>query len=117
MVMMSANTSCKGTIYKADVQHCVTKKGVLFSVRLNKMKRLSCKGCEHCGWLDDELSEIDPEVWPIIDIQDVEHGKLYVINVTNIAKDWETGFADSWDLKVNEYVPEKPQLKHKPLQK
>lgn len=95
---------CSGVVYKADVQHCKTQRGVLFSVRLNKMKRLSCPGCEYCGFLEDDLSEIDPKYWSIIDIATAEPGKLYTIEVVNIGRDWESGHVDSWDLKMVPYT-------------
>lgn len=94
---------CRGAIFKADVQHCKTERGILFSIRLNKVKRLSCKGCEQCMVLEDEFGEIDPEYRPILDVKKVKHGKLYTIEYCNILTDCETGYADSWDLRVVEY--------------
>jgi len=99
----SPEPKCKGVVYKADVQHCKTQRGVLFSVRLNKMKRLSCPGCEQCGFLEDDLGEIDPKHWPIIGIATVEPGKLYTIDVVNIGRDLESGYVDAWDLKVTPF--------------
>lgn len=94
---------CKGVVFKADVQHCRTQRGVLFSIRLNKMKRMSCTGCAYCWWLDEDLSNIDSEYWPIIDIEKAEHGKLYTIEMCNVGRDWESGHVDSWDLKLVPY--------------
>ena len=94
---------CRGAIFKGDVQHCKTERGVLYSIRLNKMQRLSCKGCEQCMAAEDEFGEIDPEHWPILGIEKVKHGKLYTIEYCNIQTDWETGYADSWDLRAVEY--------------
>ncbi len=91
-------SSCKGVIYKADIQHCKTKRGVLFSVRLNKMKRMSCQGCDDCDWLDDELNELDHEWYRIVGIEKVENGELYQLQVGNIGTDWETGIVDEWEL-------------------
>jgi len=96
---------CKGDIFKANVSLCKTERGVLFSVRLNKMKRLSCPGCKYCGWLDDDLNELDPERFPLLGIENVEHGKLYTITTTNVSRDFETGWIDSWDLEVVEVKP------------
>lgn len=94
---------CKGAIYKVDVQHCRTERGILFSVRLNKMKRMSCGGCKDCGAIEDELNEIDPTIWPILDIEKCKHGELYTLEYCNISTDWETGYADSWDLRAAKY--------------
>ena len=95
---------CRGIIFKADVQHCKTKRGVLFSVRFNKMKKMSCLGCEHCMGLEDQFNEIDWGYWPILDIEKVKDGKLYTIEYCNIQKELETGYADSWDLRMKEYL-------------
>ena len=95
--------NCKGMVFKADVQHCRTERGVLFSVRLNKMKRMSCPGCINCGGTEDSLSEIDPEIWSILDIEKCKHGKLYTLEYCNIRTDWETGYVDSFDLRAVEY--------------
>jgi len=93
---------CKGLVYRANVQHCRTKQGILFSVRLNKLKKKSCFGCEECECIEDQLSEISYD-WPLINIETVEHGKLYTIGFTNISRDWETGVVDEWDLEVIPY--------------
>lgn len=97
-----SSNSCKGQIFRADVQMCMTKRGVMFSVRLNKLKRMSCPGCEYCSWITDDLSEIDPDHWPIIGIESAEHGKLYTLEMCNVGRDYETGMVDEWDLRVVE---------------
>jgi hypothetical protein len=66
------------------------------------MKKLSCKGCEHCGWLDEALCEICND-WSLIGINDVIDGNLYKIVACNESKDWESGMVDSYDLKLEEY--------------
>lgn len=100
---------CRGIVYRADVQHCKTERGVMFSVRLNKMKRMSCPGCERCAYLEDDLGEIDPVHWPVIGIEKAEHGRLYTIDIVNISTDWESGHADAWDLKlIPVSIKEKP---------
>jgi hypothetical protein len=104
---MKKQSECKGVFFRADVSHCETKKGILFSVRLNLLKRKSCPGCRVCGWLFDSLGEIDRDYWPIIGIESCKHSKLYALQVCNISTDWETGIADSWDLKVVEVEEEK----------
>ena len=99
---------CHGTVYKADVQQCKTQRGFMLSIRLNEMKRLSCKGCgDKCcrGWEDDSLGEIDRDRG-VAGMDKVEHGKLYIIKLCNISTDWETGIMDDWDLGLVEYNPE-----------
>jgi len=99
---MKTMNKCKGIIYRADVQHCRTAKGVMLSFRLNKLKKKSCSGCDTCMADEDQLSEIDINIWPLIDIEKIKHGKLYKIEYCNMYIDYETGYADSWDLKVVE---------------
>jgi len=98
-------STCIGKVYRANVSHCQTKTGVLFAVRLQEMKRLSCPGCEYCSWLDECLGEISLD-WGITNIVEVEDGKLYTITVCNVQRDWESGMVDDWDLKLVEYKEE-----------
>ena len=97
--------SCKGRVFKADVSHCRTKKGVLFCVRLNELKRKSCSGCPECGWIDDSFGELSSD-WPILGIEKAEHGKLYRIGMTNISRDYESGWVDDYDLELIELEEE-----------
>ena len=99
---MSDLAKQRRVVYKADVQHCTTKRGVLFSVRLNKMARMSCKGCDRCGGLADDLSNINAN-WSIIGIESAKSGKLYEIKMVNMSTDWETGYVDEWDLQLVPY--------------
>lgn len=41
----------------------------------------------------------------IINLHSVEDG-LYVVGVTNISHDWESGVIDGWELKLFLYIPE-----------
>jgi hypothetical protein len=95
--------SCSGTVFKADVQNFRTNKGGFgFSVRLVPVKRLSCTGCEACGWQSEAFSEVGND-WPILNIETAEHDKLYEVGVCNIGTDWETGQVDEWDLELIPY--------------
>lgn len=96
-----SDDSCTGLIYRADVQHCATKRGILFSVRLNKLKCESCN-CFQCMCVEDQLSEIDQEIWPVESICDVESGKKYILSTANHKYDWESGQLEDWNLKLTE---------------
>ena len=93
---------CQGTIYRADVYQGKTSRGIGFYVRLNEIKKYSCKGCETCGWQNDYLQEVNKD-WPILDLENAVHGKLYRLTTVNESKDWETGYVDEFDLKIIEY--------------
>lgn len=90
---------CKGAVFKANVHHFRTERGFAFSVRLNKLKRKSCPGCDSCAWQSDSFSEIG-DSWPILGIEKTKHEELYILESCNESKDWETGHIDSWDLKL-----------------
>ena len=100
---------CKGAVFRADVQHFTTKRGGLaFSVRLNKVKRLSCPGCDVCqGWAEHH-SEIGND-WPVVGIETAQDKKLYTLEPCNESRDWETGYIDSWDFELVEYTPDPPE--------
>lgn len=101
----NSSPECNGTVFRANVQMCRTARGIMFSVRLDKLKRKSCPGCEKCGWIDEELSQVDNDN-PIIGIESCEHGELYTLTTCNHSTDWETGQVDGWDLKVVPYHEE-----------
>jgi hypothetical protein len=94
---------CLGMVFRADVYHGKTKKGLMYSVRLNLVKSLSCSGCDSCGGLSDSIDEISRD-WPIINIHEAKHGKFYRLIPCNMSTDWETGYVDSWDLKIVEFI-------------
>ena len=98
--------SCDGAIFRADVQNYRTKRGGFgFTIKLNPVKKLSCPGCEKCGWQDFEFGEVCND-WPINGIESVEHGELYIISVCNESTDWETGQIDDWELCVEKFDKE-----------
>ncbi len=95
---------CQGQVFKANVQNFRTKRNDFgFSVRLIPMKRMSCPGCEKCGWQSEIFGEISND-WPIVGIESVEDGKFYTISVCNESRDWESGQINDWDLCLIEYI-------------
>ena len=94
--------SCNGLVYRAEISHYIVNRGISFSVKLNKQKRLSCPGCELCWWLYEAVGEINLD-WPVEGIESAEQGKLYTLDICNEEKDWESGIVDSWDLRLIEF--------------
>ena len=47
---------------------------------------------------------------PIID--NIEHGALYELKVTNVSVDYESGYADDWDIEFVK-IPKKPTKKRR----
>lgn len=89
---------CTGKVYKASVQKFPTSKGFGMSIRLNELKRKSCK-CPNCLCIEDDINESMYHDG-IIGLEEVENGELYTIRYTNITTDWESGIIDGWDLKL-----------------
>ena len=98
--------TCKGLIFKAEVTQYRTNRGFAFTTKINKMKSMSCKGCEKCGSLEDIIYEFISNDSPIIGFYKVENGKLYTFNICNMYRDWETGYVEDYDLEIVEYNPQ-----------
>jgi len=68
---------CKGRIYRCRKRHFLTKRGeCVYITEFVPQKRLSCPGCEKCGYIDDYLSECMSED-DGVNFDDVEDGELY----------------------------------------
>ena len=93
---------CKGLVFRGfnnfyfnDVTGIICNKQYI-----KLLKRKSCSGCEHCSWIFDEIYDImDCEnlIFP-----EIENEKLYTISVTNVSRDYETGYVDDYDLEIVE---------------
>ncbi|MCK5020020.1 MAG: hypothetical protein KAS32_23405 [Candidatus Peribacteraceae bacterium] len=94
---------CKGVVYRASVYSGMTKLGPMFRVRLKKLKRKSCPGCENCDWVEESLQEGTG----IINMNDVEDKKMYTPRICNQQTDWETGYVDGYDFRLEEVKEDK----------
>ena len=95
---------CKGLFFRANCNtYFQYNKGTITrKVTLKLLKRLSCKGCEKCGWmLAGDFSEISEDYSNVI-FDHVKNGKIYTPVVVNISKDWETGYCDDYDIEMQE---------------
>lgn len=90
---------CIGLFFRAKKNYYLNSRDeYVYQERMTPLKRMSCKGCSQCGYLKDELNEqccMDEP--PIVD--DLQHGAVYQLKVTNIQTDWESGYADDWDIE------------------
>lgn len=87
-------------VYKVLHSFYQTSKGFAKKIDLVKMKRLS-SGFDP---LEEDFSNIGDElIDTVIGLEEAEHNKLYSIKVVNVEYDWETGYADGWDLSLVEY--------------
>ncbi len=89
--------TCQGNIFKACVGIYRTKKGFGQTIRFTRSARLSCPGCDYCGWQFDSLDEINKD-YPIHDLEKAEDGNFYGLSICNPSYDWETGILDNYDL-------------------
>lgn len=97
---------CKGVFYRGEVSVYRNGKGGVTLVKgVRFLKKMSCPGCSNCGGLTGEIGEFinpyDPGGYTF-GLEDIEHGKLYTLAVTNVRRDWESGIVDSWDLEFVE---------------
>lgn len=96
---------CKGIFFRGITNNYfdyATGK-LVWKEELRLLKRMSCKGCSKCDWLFDDIREhAECGCSIILPKNGIEHGKTYRIVVSNITKDYETGYVDDWDLVVVE---------------
>ena len=91
-------TECKGKVYRYRQEHYLGKKGeIIFKEIMTPMKKLSCPGCESCGWWEDELSNELPPM-----PSKAEPGLLYYLAIENERRDWETGNIEGYDVVFRE---------------
>lgn len=103
-ISAQCENKCKGKIYRGRVNAYIIKTGTyVYQEHMVYMKRLSCPGCEYCGFFDDYLDDVlGNKSYPII--KNIEDKILYKLEVVNVSKDWETGMADDWDLEFVKLV-------------
>ena len=105
--------TCKGLIYRCQVNQFLNAKGTYIdSIRMEPLKRMSCPGCDRCAYLRDQTREhISMGTPPIIN--NPVSSALYELRITNLSRDYETGYPDDWDMvfvKIKEAreCPKKP---------
>ena len=99
---------CNGKIYRGKVNAFINAKGeYIYQERMIPLKRQSCRGCEQCSWIDDDLPEfISNDTLPII--QQIEDGMTYKLSIVNESRDWESGQVDDWDFEFIKIIDNKP---------
>ncbi len=89
---------CKGIIFRGHVSQYFDGNKLVLKQELRILKRKSCPGCEKCGFLLDEINEGTHIIFP----DEIKNGKLYSCKVTNMSRDYETGYVDGWDILIYE---------------
>lgn len=97
-----ANCECKGGLYfRGVVNDYFDGNKLVFKKELRFLKRKSCK-CSKCSWLLGEISEyLHVE---IIQAPKIKDGAIYTPIITNIHRDFETGYVDDFDIIFKEVV-------------
>lgn len=88
-------------VVRLSTSYYKTKRGYAVRRDLITLKR---KSSGH-QILDEEVYNIGPEeaLCNIINLDSCKDG-VYEITVCNVTKDWESGYADDWDLKLVPYA-------------
>lgn len=94
---------CKGLVYRGKMNKFLNSKDeFLYQQRMVPMKRMSCSGCVHCGFIKEDLDERicnqDFSMMP----EKIKHGALYRLEAIHLSRDWESGIVDDWDLEFIE---------------
>jgi len=99
---------CKGLVFRAEVNNYIGKgNSIVFSTRFKFLKRKSCSGCDQCLSMLDQLQDMQECDGIICDLSKIEDKSLYKLVVTNVRKDWETGYAGDWDFALVPYEEQK----------
>jgi len=69
------NEKCVGIFYRADIQESPTKRGFMKVIRLNKLKRKSCPGCNQCEGIEPDMQK--RPMSHIMNMDEVKHGRVY----------------------------------------
>jgi len=89
--------ACKGLIFRASVTQWFNCNGIGETVRLRKLKRKSCTGCEGCDYYEEFFNDCPDD----IHLADLEHGKVYSIGF-DTSEDWESGHIEIDAIVFNE---------------
>lgn len=92
-----ADVTCIGRKYKCFFNIYTSKSGeYVQQIKMRFMKRVSCPGCEFCGWEEDAIEQdVDNYTPPYI--HEPFDGGMYYYAIENMTRDYETGEPDTWD--------------------
>ncbi len=86
--------SCKGLFFRGYANFFFDGRTAQRKEGVRLLKKMSCSGCPQCGWFYEDYCNGTEIILPRI-----EHGALYTLKVTNVKRDWETGFIDGYDVE------------------
>lgn len=101
MKLETPKNQCKGITWRGSVTQFSDGEGrIKYSREIRVLKRKSCPGCVDCGWTFDLINDIITEDPTSLLIENIQHGKLYMIQ-TDVSQDWETG---NWEVNDVNFV-------------
>ena len=99
-----AEPKCKGLYFRYTDNCFMNSHGVLtYTSRLTPLKKMSCDGCAECGYINEHINEelaIYGREYPFP--MKLIHGKIYTPHIEITSTDFETGYADEWEVVYKE---------------
>lgn len=93
---------CKGVFFRYTENNYAYGGKIVLSCQIKMLKSKSCRGCDKCGWLLDDINEgvanfgADHLELP----PDLKHGDVVELVFVVDSTDWESGYVDDSHLKV-----------------
>lgn len=101
------DSDCKGRVYRYRESNYISASGeIVIKQSFRLLKRLSCPGCEKCGWMMETLSE-DMSCGCLPEIKGHPQADgIYQLVFKAGAPDWETGVVEDWEWYFVKCIPQ-----------
>jgi len=99
-ILESQKIDCKGLVYRCRHTTFMTNRGYEENLKMNLLKKISCRGCENCGGILEMLEEYADQ--GMISIPTMEDGALYTIKIFPAHQD-QPGDWDSPEMEFTRY--------------
>lgn len=99
----SKKSECKGLFFRGTVNIFATDNYVREVRQVKLLKRMSCKGCEKCGWIMENIHEDIMGGSFEKYLTDIKDGKIYTPKI-EASQDWESGY---WEIDEIYFVEQK----------
>ena len=100
---------CPGVYFRYTENNYVTNGGTKFVIQkqISLLKKMSCTGCDECGWmLDDAVMGMQEVGEAHFEFDDkLRHGDIVTLEFVVDGRDWEMGYVDDSHLKVVKATP------------
>ena len=100
---------CPGVYFRYTENNYVTNGGTKFVIQkqISLLKKISCTGCDECGWmLDDAVMGMQEVGEAHFEFDDkLRHGDIVTLEFVVDGRDWEMGYVDDSHLRVVKATP------------